>query len=264
MGVPNVMTYPPQQPGPGGPQGPYGPQGQPNPYGQQPGVPQGPPQYGQPGQQPYDPYSQPAQPPYGQPQQPGQPGPYGQPVPGYGQPGEWGQQPYGPPPQGQPPYGMPPAGFGQPGGYGVPPGKKSPLPWILAGGGVLVVVAIVAVFLLTLGGGVGGGDARSVAQAYANAINDKKENTSLYCDAFRQKAEDAADDLPGGMPTEIPELPDMTFKASVGEVTESGDTATAKITVDAEFEGQKVSTSHSLELRKESGDWKICDVKFDL
>jgi hypothetical protein len=63
------MTYPPQQPGP------YGPQ---DPYGQQP--PHGQPQYGQP---------QYGQPQYGQPQ-------YGQPQ--YG-PGPWGQQPGYPPPK---------------------------------------------------------------------------------------------------------------------------------------------------------------------
>lgn len=62
-----IMTYPPQQPGPYGPQDPYGQQ---QPYGQQP--------YGQQGQQPY-----------GQ-QQPQQP--YGQQPQQYGAP-QWGQQP---------------------------------------------------------------------------------------------------------------------------------------------------------------------------
>lgn len=250
------MTYPPQQPGQGGPQDPYG---QPGPYGPPPGGQPGP-QYGQPGQQPY---GQPQQPPYGQPGQQ----PYGQPAPGYGQPGEWGQQPYGGPPQGQPPYGVPPAGFGQPGGYGIPPKKKSPLPWIL-GGAALLVVAVVAVFFLTSGGGGvlgGGGSPRSVAQKYADAINDKKTaDTSMYCEAFRKKAEDQADAVPGGVPTEIPDLPDLKLQASVGDVTETGDTATAAIKVDADFAGQKVSTTHELELKKEGGDWKICDVKFDL
>jgi len=70
------MTYPPQQPGPYGPQDPYGQQ---QPYGQQPQQPQQP--YGQ------QPYGQ-GQQPYGQPQQ-------------YGAP-QWGQQPgypVGPPPK---------------------------------------------------------------------------------------------------------------------------------------------------------------------
>jgi hypothetical protein len=61
------MTYPPQQPGPYGPQDPYGQQ---QPYGQQP--------YGQ------QPYGQQQQQPYGQ-------QPYGQ-QPPYGEP-QWGQQP---------------------------------------------------------------------------------------------------------------------------------------------------------------------------
>lgn len=73
------MTYPPQQPGPYGPQDPYGQQPQ---YGQQP--------YGQ---QPYG--QQPGQQPYGQ-------QPYGQ-QPQYGAPQQqWGPQPgypVGPPPK---------------------------------------------------------------------------------------------------------------------------------------------------------------------
>lgn len=71
------MTYPPQQPGPYGPQDPYGQQ----PHGQQPH-----------GQQPY------GQQPYGQ--QPYGQQPYGQ-QPQYGAP-QWGQQPgypVGPPPK---------------------------------------------------------------------------------------------------------------------------------------------------------------------
>ncbi|HEX6361162.1 hypothetical protein [Actinophytocola sp.] len=71
------MTYPPQQPGPYGPQDPYGQQ----PYGQQP--------YGQ------QPYGQ--QPPG---QQPSGQQPYGQQPPQYGAP-QWGQPSYpvGPPPK---------------------------------------------------------------------------------------------------------------------------------------------------------------------
>ncbi len=130
-----------------------------------------------------------------------------------------------------------------------------------------MVVAVVAVVLLPgNGGGVigGGGDARSVAQAYADAINDRKSDTSLYCEEFRQKAEAEAENLPEGMPTDFPDLSDLKLSASVGEVTESGETATAAINVESEFAGQKISGTHKLKLVKESGDWKVCDIDFDL
>lgn len=49
----------------------------------------------------------------------------------------------------------------------------------------------------------------------------------LYCDSFIQQAEDATKDLPGGVPTDLADLPDIKLSASVGEVTQHGDTADA-------------------------------------
>jgi hypothetical protein len=62
-----------------------------------------------------------------------------------------GPQAYTPPP---PPAGAPP---GEPGGYAQPP-KKSPLPWILGGIGVLAVIAIVLVLVFVVFGGGGTSD----------------------------------------------------------------------------------------------------------
>lgn len=155
------MTYPPQQPGPYGPQGPHGQPGgfgQPGQQGQgQPGQqgqgPQGQPGQGQPGQgQPGQGF--PGQPGYGQPGGFGQPG--GQPAPGQpGAPGPGQPAPYGQPPTGgfgqqapygqQPgPYGQQPAGFGGP---GFPPPKQKNT------GKMIGIIAVIAVVLA--GGGVG-------------------------------------------------------------------------------------------------------------
>lgn len=116
-----------------------------NPYGSPGGQPQwGQPQYGA-GPHPWD---APAP-------QPGYPAP-GQAVPGYGRPVPaqppmpWqpAQQPYGAPHPGFP--GHQPGFTQQPGltGPPAPPPrtKKSPLPWILGGGGTLIV-AVVVLFL---------------------------------------------------------------------------------------------------------------------
>jgi uncharacterized RDD family membrane protein YckC len=99
----------------------------PDPSGDDPSRPTGPPEHGQPehGQPQYR-QPPPAQPPYGQPQYgqppPAQP-PYGQPA--YGEP-QYGQPQYGQPPPAQPPYGEPAYGeprYAQPQqGYPPPPG----------------------------------------------------------------------------------------------------------------------------------------------
>lgn len=229
--------------------------------------------------------------PYGQPGQPGQHGPPGQ----YGQwpqtqgqwpPGRQSQQPGG---WGQQPYGTPPGGFAQPGGYQPPPGgpggpgpgyggpeqpprkKKSALPWILAGAGVVLVAVVVAlVFVLGDGGGGGvlggsGNTPRAVAQSYANSINEKKEpDRNLYCQAFRQRAEESRKNLPSDIPTALPDIPGLNLSATVGDVTENGDTAEAAVRLDSEFSGQKVSSTHHLTLQKEDGAWRICGVDVDL
>lgn len=124
---------------PGGPpSGGFPAQGQGG-YGQPPRG-QQPPPYGQPPQQ----YGQPG---YGQQPPPYGPPPlYGPPPPGYGYPG-YGYPGYGQPPYGQPPYGQQPGGFGPPHG-----GRKSKLPWALAGSGAVLVVAVVLVLLFVAPG----------------------------------------------------------------------------------------------------------------
>ncbi|MFC4060514.1 DUF2510 domain-containing protein [Planomonospora corallina] len=118
------------------PAGPYDGPSPTGPYGGPP--PAGP--YG--GPAPAGPYAAPATP-YGAPAAPA--GPYGGPAPAgpYGGPAPGG--PYGGPAG---PYGRP-AGPGMP--YGSQPVKKSPWPWILGGGGIVVLIAGIvaaAVFLV--------------------------------------------------------------------------------------------------------------------
>ena len=199
-------------------------------------------------------YPPPPQDPYGgQPQQPPYPQ---QPQGGYPQqqPPQYGQQPYGTPPGGQP-YGTPPGGmpqggdpygqqqYGQPGQFGQQPPygqpqKKSPMPWILAGVGVVVIgVAVTLILVLT-----GGNSPQSVAETVVKGITDRDAGTiqSVACD--KQEIDDDFD--PKDMPAD--------FKVELGEVTETGDTATASVKVT--FEGQTLDGK--LEMKKnDSGDW---------
>jgi hypothetical protein len=244
------MSVPPQQPGP------YGQQ--PDPYGQQPGQFGQQPGYGQqPGGYPPPPSGFPQggqQPGYGPP-----PGAYGQP-PQQGQPG-YGQQPYGQQGQfGQPQYGQP-GGFPPP--YGAPK-KKSPLPWILAGGGALVI-GVVVVLMLTLGGG----SAKSTAETVVGQLN---KGASIDIDAIRKVtcSKDLAklDDFKKQLEKIDPAAAGDKFKDikatySLGTVTETGDTAEAKVdlkyqNVPEDMKDFVKDRSDTIKMIKEGGDWKVC------
>ncbi|MFC0429709.1 hypothetical protein [Kutzneria buriramensis] len=240
------MTYPPQPPGPYGqqPAGGYG----------QPGYPQ------QPGGYPQQPAGYPQQPPQGYPQQPATGG-----FPQQPQPDPYGQQPYGqqPPAGGVFPPQQPQWATQQapgPGGYpGYPqPKKKSPLPWILGGAGLVVVLIVVLVVVMTRGGGTSS-DPKVVAQAYVDAVNNKNPAgmTNLVCSADMAKVNQMATSAPK-MPGNI--KVDMT--ATLGAVSVNGDKATAQITLNMTVNGQKSSLPQfPLPLQKNSsGDWQICGL----
>ncbi|HET8641853.1 MAG TPA: hypothetical protein VFM37_07935 [Pseudonocardiaceae bacterium] len=268
------MTYPPQQPpqddpygrqsGQGGwgqqqrpeQQGPeYGQQPGQQGYGQQPGQPG----YGQqPGQQGYDQpghVQQPGQPGYGQ--QPGQPG-YGQPSHGAqpGQPG-YGAQP------GQP-YGTPPGGFGPPPGYG-PPAKRSALPWILGGIGVLVVIALAIGAYFAFGGQ--GNDPQQVAQTVVDEMN-KLENAdaatieNVLCSADKEAFRQEFDEFISGF-KELKEQTGEGFEAkfTLGDVRTEGDTGSFDIIAEASFQGETNKETIPAQLVREDGDWKVCDLQ---
>lgn len=268
------MSVPPQQPGPYGQQ-PGQPGQQPGQFGQQPG-------YGQqPGGYPPPPQGFPQggqQPGYGPPSggfaQPGQPGP-GQPP--YGQPGQYG--PYGQ----QPGYGQP-GGFGDP--YGAPPRKKSPLPWILAGGGV-AVIALVVVLVLTLGGG-GNSSPQDAAESFATALSnqDYDKLRSLTCAKDQKEIDDLRksfdpdeiskqlDESLEGLPPELRErvqkmqeaAKNIKIVASVKNVAEKDDTH-ADVTIAIRLEGvpdelkdmMKSENEDDIPFIKEDGGWVACE-----
>jgi zinc-ribbon domain len=109
-----------------------------------------------------------------------------------------GPQAYVPPP---PPAGVPPGG---PGGY-TPPPKKSPLPWVLGGIGVLAVIAIVLVLVFVVFGGDDASDTSSDASGPEQVVENfykalEKQDAEMLLGtiepSFRAELEDAlGDDL---------------------------------------------------------------------
>lgn len=235
------MTYPPPPPGPSGSHGE-------------------PDQPGSSGSHDAPPSDAPGQPAYGG-QPPQQQDSYAAP----GQPVEQGGwDPSQPAPGGQPPFGAPHAGFGQTGGYSAPSARaRSPLPWILAGGGALVVIVVVIVLVFTLGGDDGGGtdSPRAVAEAFVTAVNERKlPQQQIFCDAFVQEGEEMTRGLPDGAAAPTDE-PGFESKATLDDVEERGDTATAVVRFELGSGGESIKGEYHLSIRKEDGNWRICDFE---
>jgi hypothetical protein len=235
------MSQPPQQPGP------YG--GQPPGYGYQPG----------PGQQPggYPSHG-------GYPQSGGYPQPGGYPPAGPGpQPSQGGYSPYGQPGQygQQPQYGYPNAYGPQGGGSG----RKSVKPWIFAGGGVIVIAAVV-VLILVLTGGPDTSNSREVAQAVVDAANAKDANTiaGLSCAKYKDKQTEIKQQIDPAADPEVPaEMKNVSVSFTLGNVSESGDKATANVTVKfsnvpAALKSVLKDTTGKMALQKEGGKWTFC------
>jgi hypothetical protein len=135
------------------------------------------------------------------------------------------------------------------------------LPWILAGGGA-VVAAVVVVLVITLTGGPNTSDPESVAQAAVDAFNDRDVSaiTDIACAATKDELENAlrAAGLAGdGLAIEA--------TAELGEVKESGDTATAEVTVTytevpeamKEIIEEGSTETGSMKLAKENDVWCV-------
>jgi hypothetical protein len=229
-----IMSYPPQQPGPYG-QDPYGQQ----PYGQQP--------YGQ---QPY------GQQPYGQ-------QPYGQQP--YGQP--YGQQP---PPWGGPPPGYAAGPPPKPPRTGLIATLIIVGILVLGGGGAGIYFLTKGDDKGSGGGSVDTGDPQAVAQRFADSF-EKVVNSDLWdfdADDFRpivctkdfdRLKEDtektlAARQSRGRKPTRRPQADQVD--AGVSDVKVSGDHGTFNLT-QTEHDGKKLK-DRPFKLDRGSGSWKVC------
>jgi len=139
------------------------------------------------------------------------------------------------------------------------------LPWILAGGGVLVI-GVVVVLIITLGGGGGSGSgdvaaagsgsnsAEDVARAAVDAINKQDMNAGkeIACDAAAAGNAPSLSDL--GLP------PDFKFTAELTDVQENGNAADATVTINVSIGGQKVSQPMTLKLKKDGSEWCMSGV----
>ncbi|RRO18070.1 hypothetical protein EIL87_07360 [Saccharopolyspora rhizosphaerae] len=220
------MTYPPQQPGQGGwGQQPAG-NGHTSPQQQQPNW------YGNQhtgwGQQ-------------GREQgRPGQPQP-GQPQPGQPLPPQWGSE------HGPGSWLREPEGFGD---VEPPAPQKSKLP---------LVVGVVAAVLVLVGAGVGvytwvgsgPGEPRPVAQEVVAKVNAGDFGTvgELFCEANRTQL-DAA----------MAQLSQWKFDVDLGDVTRTGDKASAELSGTYEAGGASQPVDQTMGLVVEKGEWKVCDL----
>lgn len=186
--------------------------------------------------------------PHSEPQQRPDYGPYQ----GFGQPGPYGQ-----------PHGQP-----GPGGFGPPPKKKSPLPWILGGLGVLVALAIVITLVVSLAGGPG--DPRPTAQAGVDKIKAKDFAGLAAMTCERQKGRSNDLDPMAELREHMSEqqaqqlLDRVRFDVRLDDVEDHGDdTATARMSGRMSMSILGSSTtkelgSNSQEMVVENGEWTFC------
>ena len=220
---------------------------------------------------------------YGAPQQPAPQQPYGQQP--YGAPAQQpGQQPYGAP--AQQPYGAPQQPYGGP-QYGAPAGgsgrSKTGLILGLVGGLVLLIVLVCGV-----GGFVwpgffsGGNDPESVADDYLGALADGDFNEAcelssgdaqkkIFDESGASKCSEVEDKYneqlaaQGGGDDFQQLFDDLDVNYDIGDVSESGDKATVKYTIEVKYNGddelgqyfEQDKSSEELTLVKEDGDWKV-------
>jgi hypothetical protein len=217
------MTYPPQQPGPGG-------------WDQQPGNTPLPPEATQ---QPNAPQQQ--------------PGWYGNQATGWPQQPMQGEQPPPPPDWGGAEFGHA-TWTHEPGGFAdVEPPKKSKTPLIIG----LVVAAVVV-----LGGGGAGayfllnqgpGDPAKFAQDVVNKVNahDFGSINNELCQANI-----------GKLRSQLNQLQPSTFNLRVGKVStqSSGTQASAELTGTYSLHGATQPVDQQMVLVVENGDWKICQL----
>lgn len=217
------MTYPPQRPGPGGWERRPADNGFAPPPGGQPNW-CGNQHAGQPRQDPGQPFQ--GQPFQGQRPEPGQPG---QPP----QPPQWGTW-------------IPETnGFAD-----VEPEKpKSGTPLLLGGIGAVLVLLIGGGGLLWWLSGNDPGAARPVAQEVVAKVNAGDFNgvRALFCEANRGQLNQAVD-----------QLQRYAFDLRLGNVTESGDRASAHLSGSYEASGAAQPVDQTMGLVAEKGEWKVC------
>lgn len=156
---------------------------------------------------------------------------------------------------GQPPGYPPQGGFpGYPGGPGAPGGRNRALPWILAGGGVVVVGVVVGLLFVfgVFGGGGPNSSPDAVAAALADALNTHNDNEAqaITCgggsggnfsdnQALQQMKNDAA-----------------TIRATVtGKAQVNGNSATSTLHLTFTGGGQTIELDGTLSMQKQNGKW---------
>jgi hypothetical protein len=128
------------------------------------------------------------------------------------------------------------------------------------GAAVVVIVAVVVV-VMTLGGG----SPKSTAETIATELN-KGEGMSISALQSVTCKKDVAkiNDIKKAAPSSaVAQFKDIKAEYTVGNVTESGDTATVKLSVKysnvpTEFKDFIKDDSTDLKMIKEDGGWKVC------
>lgn len=175
-----------------------------------------------------------------------------------GNPAQPGQQSFPPPQQAQfggPQPAFPPApdweNFDEQGDrfpdIEAEPRSRRRLPWVLGGVGVLVAAAVAGGLFLF--GGTDPGEPRPVAQDMVDKVNagDLGALGSSLCESNRAELDQQLGQLSQGR-----------FELRLGPVTAQGRQARAELTGTYELDGARMPVAQALLLEVEDGRWKVC------
>jgi hypothetical protein len=133
------------------------------------------------------------------------------------------------------------------------------MPWIVAGG-VVIVIAVAAVLIFTLTGGSDSGSPEDVARAAVEAANDKDYDAiaGLACEANAKDVQKSVDPQAAGLPEGL----EVKFElGKVETVSDTEATAEVKVTLSGDLpEGVPEGTGDTtgkMNLSNKDGDWCI-------
>ncbi|GAA2823403.1 hypothetical protein [Crossiella cryophila] len=136
-------------------------------------------------------------------------------------------------------------------GYPLSPGQHpNPLAWVIGGAGV-AGLGLVTILVLGFTGDTGFDTAQEAVQAYVKSVNEDIGNPDLYCPAYRKQAESDA--------ARARERLGARSTATASQVTESGTSGSAVVTLEAQTAAGSLRIRNKLALTQDEG-WTICGI----
>lgn len=144
-------------------------------------------------------------------------------------------------------------------GHPVSPGvHPNRLAWVI-GGAAVAVTGLLTIVVLGFTGGGGFPTAQAAVEGYVKAMNEGVHNPDLFCPAYRSQADRDADRMREQLLSKGAGGAGAKTTATAGQITESGTSGSAVVTLEAQGPAGSLRISNKLALTQDDG-WTICGV----